>query len=332
MSHRLIRDRVLLVGAGGMAVAHAHALAALGITPRVFGRGEASAARFRGQTGIEAGTGLLADQISAERDLPATAVVAVNAHALAEVTETLMRAGVRRLLVEKPAALDLDELDRLRAASRETGATVHVAYNRRFMASVLRADDFIAEDGGILSVRFDFTEPAARIAGLGKPARELATWFYGNSTHVLDLALHFFGPPELLSATVAGQGAIDWHPSGAVYAGYGRGPGNRVLSWHANWLAPGRWGVEVMTSRRKLILQPLERLRVQEQGSFAEVEVELEDGDDRAFKPGVLKQLRAFLTGDRAERLQDLEAHARCVAFYECIRTGGTLPEGGQAR
>lgn len=332
MTRRTIADPVLLVGAGGMAVAHAQALAALGVTPRVFGRGEASARRFREQTGIDAGTGPLADQIAAEPDLPGSAVVAVNAHALAEVTETLMRAGVRRLLVEKPAALDLDELARLRAASLATGASVHVAYNRRFMASVLRADECIAEDGGVLSVRFDFTEPATRIAGLGKPARELATWFYGNSTHVLDLALHFFGPPESLSATVAGQGAIAWHPSGAIYAGYGRGPGNRILSWHANWLAPGRWGVEVMTPRRKLILQPLERLRVQEQGSFAETEVELDDGEDRAFKPGVLKQLRAFLFGERADRLQGLEAHAACMTFYECIRTGGDLGHGGSSR
>lgn len=331
MPEKLIADPVLLVGAGGMAVAHAQALAALGVRARVFGRGEASAARFREQTGIEAGTGPLEDQISAEPDLPTAAVVAVNAHALAEVTETLMRAGVRQLLVEKPAALDLRELDRLRAAGRATGAQVYVAYNRRFMASVLRADEFINEDGGVLSVRFDFTEPAARIAGLGKPERELSTWFYGNSTHVLDLALHFFGPPEALSATVAGQDAIAWHPSGSVYAGYGRGQGNRVLSWHANWLAPGRWGVEVMTPRRKLILQPLERLRVQEQGSFAEVEVELDDADDRAFKPGVLRQLRAFLLGERATRLQDLEAHARCMTYFECIRTGGTLADGGHA-
>lgn len=325
MSQRMAGRDVLLVGAGGMAVAHAQALAELGIRPRVFGRGNDSAGRFRELTGITAGTGPLEDQIAATPDMPASAIVAVNAHALAEVTETLLRAGVRRILVEKPAALDLAELDRLRAAQRSAGAEVFIAYSRRFMASVLMADRFIAEDGGVLSLRFDFSEPAARIGGLGKPARELATWFYGNSTHVLDLAFHFFGLPTALHATVAGRGAIDWHPSGAVYAGFGRGPDGRLLSWHANWIAPGRWGVEVMTPRRKLILQPLERLRVQDAASFAETEVELDDAADRAFKPGVLRQLRAFLGGEGSGRLHSLAAQAEAMRFYECIRTGGVI-------
>ena len=316
---------VLLVGAGDMALAYAAVLTSLSIHPIIFGRGEDSARRFTEKSGLQAGTGPLVDQINARATLPETAIVTVNAHALASVTTTLVEAGVKRILVEKPAALDIAELDALCTAVHGAGAEVYLAYNRRYMASVLMADKLIAEDGGPSSVKFDFTVASARIVQLSKPKREFETWFYGNSTHVLDLAFHFFGAPSTLEATVAGQGALDWHPSGAVYAGFGRNTAGALVSWHANWLSAGRWGVEVMTTKRRLILQPLEKLRVQMHGSFAETEMELDDEADRNFKPGLLRQTRAFLYGEDIDRLQTLDEHAKFARYYELIRTGGRL-------
>ncbi|SPH16887.1 hypothetical protein DEA8626_00401 [Defluviimonas aquaemixtae] len=316
---------LLLVGAGDMSVAYAAVLNSLRIRPAVFGRGKDSARRFFEKTGLSAGTGPLAEQIGVCGSLPSTAIVTVNAHALASVTTMLAEAGVNRILVEKPAALDMAELNALCTAVRAAGTEVYVAYNRRFMASVLLADRLIGEDGGPSSVKFDFTEASARIAKLSKSRREFETWFYGNSTHVLDLAFHFFGAPSSLEATVAGQAALDWHPSGAVYAGFGRNPAGAIICWHANWLSAGRWGVEVMTTKRKLILQPLEKLRVQLHGSFAETEMETDDEVDRAFKPGLLRQVRAFLYGEDRSRLQTLDDHANFARYYELIRTGGRL-------
>lgn len=320
--------RVLLVGAGPMAVDYARVLTALGVRPVVMGRGAASAAAFQDKTGIIAGTGPLDGQVRAlGADLPKTAIVAVNAHQLAEVSAHLMQAGVARLLVEKPAALDLDEVRAVQTAAAQAGAEVYVAYNRRFLASVMAGDAIIARDGGPLSVRFDFSEPARRIATLNKPQRELTTWFYGNSTHVLDLAFHFAGRPVRLQGAVAGGSVID--PLTGIFSGSGLMAGGCHLSWHANWVAPGRWGLEVLTREHRLIYQPLEKLRVQTQASFAETPVEIDDADDLAFKPGLLRQTRAFLTGDGAERLLSLTEHAGNMQAYEAIRTGTpwTAPE-----
>lgn len=318
---------VLLIGAGDMALAYADVLTSLSIRPIIFGRGEASARRFAEKSGLQAGTGPLFDQMRARTTLPGTAIVTVNAHALADVTTMLVKAGVKRVLVEKPAALDVAELEALCAAVHRAGAEAYIAYNRRFMASVLAADKMIAEDGGPSSVKFDFTEASARIVQLSKPRREFETWFYGNSTHVLDLAFHFFGAPSALEASVTGQEVLDWHPSGAVYAGFGRNSAGALISWHANWLSAGRWGVEVMTTKRRLILQPLEKLRVQMHGSFAETEIELDDEADRNFKPGLLRQTRAFLYGEDIGRLQTLGGHAKYARYYELIRTGGRLSD-----
>jgi predicted dehydrogenase len=222
--------------------------------------------------------------------------------------------------VEKPAALDLDEVAAVQRAADTAGADVYVAYNRRFLASVMAGDEIIARDGGPLSVKFDFSEPARRIATLNKPARELTTWFYGNSTHVLDLAFHFAGRPAWLQGAIAGGSVID--PQAGIFSGSGLMTNGCHLSWHANWVAPGRWGVEVLTREHRLIYQPLEKLRVQTHASFAETPVEIDEADDLAFKPGLLRQTRAFLTGEMAERLLPLAEHADMMQAYEAIRTG----------
>lgn len=312
---------ILLAGAGQMAIDYAQVLASLGAVPRVFGRGAESAARFTKTTGLSVGTGNLVDQIKAAGPLPETAIIAVNAHQLAEVGETLLRGGVRRMLIEKPAALDTEEAAKLLMAANSTGAQVFVAYNRRFTASVLAAQEIIAADGGPLSIKFDFSELVSRILPLNKPQRELTTWFYGNSTHVVDLAFHLAGPPARLSGDMSGGSAID--PESGIFTGHGQTQNGAHVSWHANWVAPGRWGIEVLTRKHRLILQPIEKLRLQSHAGFAEVEQTLDDADDLAFKPGLLRQTRAFLTGEGAEgRLLALVDHVRMMDAYEAIRKG----------
>lgn len=317
-----ISGSVLLAGAGQMAIDHARVLAALGVTLQVFGRGTQSATRFTKATGIPVGTGSLADQIAAAGHLPRTAIVAVSAHQLAEVGATLLHKGVRRMLIEKPAALDLVEASQLLAAAQAVKAEVFVAYNRRFMASVLAAQEIIAADGGPISIKFDFSELAGRILPLNKPQRELTTWFYGNSTHVVDLAFHLAGAPARLSGDISGGSEID--PRTGIFTGHGLTQKGVHVSWHANWVAPGRWGVEVLTRKHRLILQPLEKLRLQSHAGFAEVEQTLNDADDLAFKPGLLRQTRAFLTGEGREvRLLALADHVCRMDAYEAIRRGG---------
>lgn len=318
---------IILAGAGKMAIEYAKVLSGLELTPLVLGRGAGSAAAFREATGLQAGTGPLDAQLEAAGSLPEAAIVTVNAMYLAEVSEALMAAGVRRLLVEKPAALDLQEMHRLQQSARAAGAEVFVGYNRRFMASVLRAGEMIAEDGGVLSVKFDFSEPSRRIAKIPKPQRELDTWFYGNSSHVVDLAFHFFGDPAVLQGDVAG--GVSWHPAAGVFTGHGRNSSGGLISWHANWLSPGRWGVEVMTPERRLILQPLEQLRVQDHNGFAETPEPLDDDLDKRFKPGLMRQVQAFLTGELGMHLPALDGHAARMRYFDVVRTGGRYEETG---
>lgn len=313
-------DPILLVGAGAMAIQYARVLEAMGREFAVIGRGRESADAFRDATGVTATTGSLDEQLASLNAVPSEAIITVNAMHLAEVTEAIAGAGVRRILVEKPAALDADEVKSLAAVAADTGTEIRVAYNRRFLASVIAARQMIADDGGVLSVKFDFSEPARRIGAMGKPQRELEAWFYANSTHVVDLAFSFVGPVDLAAGAVAA--GVDWHPSGAVFAGFARAASGALLSWHANWAGPGRWGVEVVTRERRLILRPLEGLSIQDHSSFAEQVVDIDLGPDAEFKPGLYRQVQAFLTGEGSEHLPDIAEHAQQWPLYEAVCTG----------
>ncbi len=313
---------ILLVGAGGMALEHQKVLNHLGVTPIVMTRSEASANRFFDSTGIRPSHGDLEANLASLESVPETAFVTVNAQYLAAVTKQLIEAGVKRLLVEKPAALDFKELDTLLKVSQKHGAEVAIAYNRRFMASTLRTKQMLLEDGGIRSLTFNFSEPSKRIGALDKPTRELSTWFYGNSSHVVDMAFFLFGAPSELHAQTVKHG-VDWHPDGAIFVGFGKGQNDSLINWHSNWQSPGRWGLEALSSERRIIMQPLEKIRVQDHNSFQEVDVELEDQDDLQFKPGLLRQSKAFLFGEGAEDLLFLPEHADHMTFYETIRLGG---------
>ena len=68
---------------------------------------------------------------------------------LAASAELALQAGVSKVLVEKPGALHLGELEQLEATAAARSASVSIAYNRRYYASVRAARERIAADGGV---------------------------------------------------------------------------------------------------------------------------------------------------------------------------------------
>jgi len=255
---------------------------------------------------------------------PTEAIVAVGVEHLAECTHDLLGGGCRRILVEKPGALDLQGLDRLADAAEETGASVHVAYNRRFYAAADKASEIIREDGGATSFFFSFTEWAHRIAPLEKGPGVKESWLLANSSHVIDLAFHLAGSPVQLRSEVGAK--LDWHPAGAIFTGSGRTASGALFSYHADWLAPGRWGLEICTSSRRLVLTPIETLHAIAHGSVEKVPVEIDDDLERKFKPGLHSQDRAWLDDDRSDpRLCSLEHQRDMVRGpLATIRDGGS--------
>jgi predicted dehydrogenase len=306
---------LLLAGTGAMASEYAKVLSALGVPFTAVGRGQRSAAQFAKLTGIAPATGGVVSWLKSRRAEIATAIVAVTGDQLAPVTMALLGQGVRRILVEKPAGIDSNQIQSVAKRAGEAGADVRVAYNRRFYGSVQRAREIIAVDGRATSIHFEFTEWASRVANQEHAPGILENWFLANSTHVIDTAFFLCGmPAELASYT---GGGLPWHRH-SVYAGAGVTRSGALFSYHANWEAPGRWGIEVMTTRHHLVLRPMETLSTQEFGKTDFRAVGTEDELDTRYKPGLYRQTEAFLARS-VDGPPSIAEHVEHLYWYERI-------------
>jgi predicted dehydrogenase len=306
MSDNLSYEEGVLFGCGGMAADYAKVLRHLEASFKVVGRSKGGAERFTAETGIKAIAGGVTTWEAELSDVPEYAIVAVSVEELSAVAVRLMRRGVRHLLLEKPAGLDQAEIELVADTARETGTRVVVGYNRRFYASVLAAQGMIENDGGVKSFNFEFTEwPHLIPDQIGREVKK--NWFLANSSHVVDMAFFLGGDPAKMNCFVAGT--TEWHPPAAVFSGAGLTENGALFSYQANWSAPGRWGVEVLTDRRRLVFRPLEELRVQVPQSVSVDTVEIDDALDIQFKPGLLRQTEEFLKRTPHPNLCTIDRH-----------------------
>jgi len=317
MSHHL-NDKIWLIGAGPMAIDYARVLSEMSVSFDIIGRGQKSADDFYAKTGKKVFVGGLEKRCIETMELPCAAIVAVGVEQLASVTHLLLRKGVKKILVEKPAGLNENDIKSVFEVAQKLEAGVYVAYNRRFYASTLKAKDLILEDGGVTSFLFEFTEWSHEIIKLEKEPVIRENWFLANSSHVVDLAFYLGGRPKKISSYVLGGST--WHPSGSIYAGAGLSETGALFSYHANWEAPGRWGIEILTKKHRLILRPLEKLQWQKIGNVGIEFVEINDELDKKFKPGLFRQVEAFLSG-RADLLLSIKEHVQNLHYYEIIKT-----------
>ncbi|MBN2683933.1 MAG: Gfo/Idh/MocA family oxidoreductase [Pontiellaceae bacterium] len=312
-----VGERVWLVGAGKMAVEYAKVLASMNITPVVVGRGELSAAEFTKQTGIKVVTGGLEAFINSLPEKPTAVIIAVNVLELSLVTRQILDYAQPRILIEKPVGIDAQQLQFVRDALDD--AAVFVAYNRRFFSSVQKAKKILEDDGGPLACAFEFTEWGHVIEQQisTRPAKELAHWALANSSHIFDLAFFLSGSPEKLSSYCLG--GLSWHPNASRFSGSGITTRGAMFSYHANWDAPGRWKVEVMSANYRVLLCPLEKLQLQKKGSVAWEEVPLDDELDQRFKPGLHAMLSGFLAEYVPEDLCKFSHVERMLNMYQKI-------------
>ena len=91
-----------------------------------------------------------------------------------------------------------------------------------------------------------------------------------------------------------------------------------LFSYFADWEAPGRWGVEVMTRKNRLIFCPMEQLQITQLGSVKVESVPLEDKLDQYFKPGLYLQTESFLQQD-ATHFCTLEEQVKHTELYSVM-------------
>jgi predicted dehydrogenase len=314
MSNNLSSQKVAVFGVGPVGKEYCKILQRLGVDFSVVGRSTTGVERFTSETGIMALPNGVKGWKSHGDLSTKSAIVAVNLEELAQVAIDLMDCGIRNILLEKPGGINAEEIKLVKDKAKATGTKVWIAYNRRFYASVLKAQEIIRNDGGVKSFNFEFTEWPHVILEKVKSDVAKRNWFLANSTHVVDMAFLLGGFPEKLEAfTLKG---CDWHPDSAIFAGSGVSQMGALFSYQANWLAPGRWSVEILTLNNRLVFRPLEKLQVQKPKSVAIEFVDIDDQLDVEFKPGFFKQTELFLKGAGHENFISVEKHYENVICY----------------
>ncbi len=317
-----LKDRILLVGAGLMAINHAKVLQSMDLDFIVVGRGEESARKFKEETGINVITGGIKKWINNNSKYPHHAIVAVSGTQLGNVTRSLIKFGISSILLEKPGGINNSDIISVAKTARKQNAKVLLGYNRRFYASTIRAQEIIQQDGGVTSFYFEFTEWPHTIIPLNKDPEEKKNWILHNSSHVIDLAFYLGGLPKKICSY--SSGGFDWHPIGTIFTGAGETNEGVLFSYHSNWDAPGRWGVEILTKKHRLIFRPLETLKIQKLKSVAIEEEMIEDDLDHKFKPGLFLQLKSFLSGTTKSFL-NIQEQASRLKILDNISKGGSI-------
>lgn len=307
--------KVILVGAGPMAVEYLKVLDAINLSYDVLGRGSESAGKFESSTGKKVFLNGLEDYCS-KNEVSEFAIVCTGVENLKSITEKLIINKTKNILVEKPGATSLEEVKDIAVAAKKYNCNVYIAYNRRYYSSVIKAKEIMGLDGGPLSMRFDFTEWEHVIKNYEKAPGVKERWFISNSTHVVDLAFYLCGKPVEINCYTSGS--LEWHPASSVFTGAGVTENNVLFSYHANWQSAGRWAVEILTRNQKLIFIPMEKLHVQKKGSLSVDPVEIDDELDKKFKPGLYLQVESFINGDTKE-LCTIDDQLKNISVYNKI-------------
>lgn len=304
---------IAIIGSGPMAQAYVPVLHYLKLPFVVIGRGTESAASFESKTGIAVHVGGLKKFLQSNEP-PSHAIVATGMEMLESCAVELMEAGCQTILLEKPGAINRTGLLRIQQIATATATDITIAYNRRYYTSIRQAREMIVEDGGLRAVYFEFTEWAHIIAPLQKGEGVKEHWFLANSTHVVDLAFHFAGLPKDWTAYTSG--GLDWHPAASRFTGSGVTEKGVLFNYGADWEAPGRWGLELLTAKRRLILRPMEQLQVQQKGSVVIEAMKADDSLDTDFKPGLYVQVDSWIKNNKQWACL-LEEHLKAMPVYE---------------
>ncbi|NQD37406.1 gfo/Idh/MocA family oxidoreductase [Permianibacter sp. IMCC34836] len=304
---------ILLVGCGPMAISYAQVLVEIGVEFVVVGRSARSAQVFKdavGKAPISGGVELFLQNCRQRIDM---AIVAVDVFSLASVCANLISCNVNKILVEKPGAYCLSELIQLNKLAEKAGAQVYVAYNRRFYASVQAAKRYILEDGGVSSFSFEVSEWGGRVSKVSNHPAVKENWFLANTSHVVDLAFYLGGQPKDIDCRTSGS--LAWHPASSIFSGSGVSYSGALFSYSGNWVAPGRWCLEVLTSQRRLVFRPLETLKIQNIGSMDLIDDVFDDSMDKKFKPGLYLQVSKYIHGDLSS-FPALSEHVKLATIY----------------
>jgi len=315
-----LKKRILLVGAGYMAEEYCKVLIELQVNFEVVGKSDININKLRNiyNKNIFYSGGL--ENYKIGNEIYTHAIIASAVEKLSDHAKILLNAGIKNILLEKPGDLNTSCLIELKKLAEKLYAKIWVAYNRRFYSSVRELKKQVKLDGGIISTHFEFTEWVHTIDPNIYNNKVLNKWIIANSSHVIDTVFYLIGLPKSLNSIVLGQNQIEWHPSGSIFIGSGISEQGIPFTYHSNWLSSGSWAVEILTSKRRFYLKPMEKLFVQNIETIQLEEFIIDNEKDKKYKPGLMDQTISFIKCSETELL-GITKHIETMPYY--MKIGG---------
>ena len=301
----------LIIGPGHMGLMYLEVLSHLKFNIFIMGRSEDSFKNF--DTDLKyikviSANGLL----DIEKEKFDLIINCVSVDNLATVTKQLLKLSSKKYLIEKPGALELNQLKEIENLAKAKNKEIFIAYNRRFYGSVLETKKISNMDGGILSCDFDFTEWPSKFLDEGFSDKTLGEWFLANSTHVIDTVFYLIGKPDLIN--FISKRGIDWSNSPSIMTGSGLSVNQIPFSFHSNWESAGNWKIQIYTPKRKIILSPMEDFKYVLKDTNEIIEQDRTE-IDREFKPGLMKMVKSILDGNNSS-ICSLSDHINNYVYY----------------
>ena len=247
------------------------------------------------------------------------AIIAVSVEELFNVSKILIQFGVKNILLEKPGSLTIKNLNLLLSKSKNYKTSIYIAYNRRYYQSIEQIKSLYLKNNNILSVDFNFTEIKNRF--LNKfPDEVLDNWLIVNSSHVLDLVFYLIGIPKKINCFTYVPNYYKKKPS--IFIGNGLSKKNIPFSYHSNWSSPGNWSISIMTNEYRIVLNPIEEIKIQKIGKFKIEDVNINKSIDKKFKPGLYNMVDDFIFKTKKSKLPTLKEHIINFKYFKKIANG----------
>ena len=242
--------------------------------------------------------------------------ICVNEKKIYKVVRSITKNNIKNILIEKPGGDNLLEIKKISHLSKLKNLNIYIGYNRRFYESTLFLKKKIAQDKGIISADFSFTEWTDKILKLKYKRDIYRKWFYFNSLHVIDLVFYIIGLPKKINS-LSGNNLPPFTKS--TFVGSGITEKNIFFSYHSNWNSAGRWSVNIYTKKNRIILSPLEKVLIQKKNHIAIKEIKFKKKYDDKFKPGIGYMLETFIIKKNKKSLQTYKNYAKNFSYYEKI-------------
>ena len=272
-----------------------------------------------------------AEALCADAELDAV-VIATRHHLHAGQAERALRAG-KHVYVEKPLALTLEELEGVAAASRASGRTLFVGFNRRFAPlTELLVRAFAGRNGPLaIHVRVNAGEIPAG-SWLHDPAQGGGR-LLGEACHFIDLCAALAGsPPVTVFAQGLGPGGgARGDDQALISLSFADGSAAQIMYLTGGDAGLGKERVEVHGGGTSAVLEDFRRLEVRHAGKLT---THRPLAQDKGHRAALVAFVRACREGQDAGLCAQLLASSRAtLGAVQSLRTGlpVSLPEAGPA-